>query len=141
MITAEKIPIDFLRKFIPMLVLLIHGFALYCEGGPLTMRAPREKAAPIVRSERIETSPVKPFFLDAITFFQKKISPIDGPRCVFYPTCSHYGYQAIEKFGVFKGIMMTGDRLIRCNPSRKADHDYALLPNGRLYDPLARNVL
>jgi putative membrane protein insertion efficiency factor len=104
------------------------------------MRAPRTGPAPSTQTEGIETSPVKPVVLGAIRFFQKNLSPLDGPRCVLYPTCSRYGYLAIKKYGVFKGIMMTGDRLIRCNPSRTADHNYHLLPDGRLYDPLARNA-
>jgi hypothetical protein len=140
MMTAKKLPIDFLLKFIPSLILLIHGFTPCCDGSPRSMRAPQTKPSSTVRIERTETSSTKPVFLYAISFFQKHLSPLDGPRCVFYPTCSHYGYQAIEKFGVFKGIMMTGDRLIRCNPSAMADHDHPLLPNGRRYDPVPRNV-
>ncbi len=140
MMTEKRIPIDFLLKFIPSLILLIYGIAPCCEGTPRSMRAPQTTSESAIRTERIETSSTKPVFLYAISFFQKHLSPLDGPRCVFYPTCSHYGYQAIEKFGVFKGVMMTGDRLIRCNPSATADHDHPLLPNGRQYDPVPRNV-
>lgn len=138
--TEKRILNDFLLKFIPSLILLICGFAPFCDGSPRSMRAPQTKSASAIRTEGIETSSTKPVFLYAISFFQKHLSPLDGPRCVFYPTCSHYAHLAIEQYGVFKGIAMTGDRLIRCNPSTMADHDHPLLPNGRLYDPVTRNV-
>ncbi|MGA2919261.1 membrane protein insertion efficiency factor YidD [Methanoregula sp.] len=39
-----------------------------------------------------------------------------GIRCRFYPTCSEYGIMAIQKYGVFKGIRKTWNRLTRCRP-------------------------
>jgi putative membrane protein insertion efficiency factor len=45
--------------------------------------------------------------------FSKAIPP---NTCRFYPTCSHYGYQAIYKYGVFKGGLMAAWRVLRCNP-------------------------
>lgn len=50
-----------------------------------------------------------------IRFFQIYISPIDGPRSHFYPTSSQYALQAIQTHGVFKGIAMGCDRLMREN--------------------------
>lgn len=50
-----------------------------------------------------------------IRFFQVYISPIDGPRSSFYPTSSQYALEAIQKHGVFKGIAMGCDRLMREN--------------------------
>ena len=50
-----------------------------------------------------------------IRFFQDYISQIDGPRSSFYPTSSQYAKEAIEKYGVFKGIAMGCDRLMREN--------------------------
>ncbi len=89
----------------------------------------------------LETSSAKIVFLGAIGFFQQYISPIDGPRCGFSPTCSRYGAEAIRKYGPLQGLLMTGDRIIRCNPWRRPGIDYARLPNGRLYDPVAQNDL
>jgi putative membrane protein insertion efficiency factor len=43
--------------------------------------------------------------------------------CRFYPSCSHYGYQAIYKYGVFKGSFMAGWRIIRCNPFNPGGYD------------------
>jgi hypothetical protein len=51
-----------------------------------------------------------------IRFFQRAISPQDGPNCRFHPTCSRYGQEAVEQHGAVLGAMMAGDRLIRCNP-------------------------
>lgn len=50
-----------------------------------------------------------------IRFFQVYISPIDGPRSSFYPTSSQYTLEAIQKYGIFKGISMGCDRLMREN--------------------------
>lgn len=50
-----------------------------------------------------------------IHFFQVFISPIDGPRSSFYPTSSQYTLEAIRKYGVFRGIALGCDRLMREN--------------------------
>ncbi|MFZ0564610.1 MAG: membrane protein insertion efficiency factor YidD [Chlamydiales bacterium] len=50
-----------------------------------------------------------------IRFFQQYISPIDGPRSSFCPTSSQYALEAISKFGVFKGLLLGCDRLLREN--------------------------
>ncbi len=50
-----------------------------------------------------------------IRFFQDYISPIDGPRSSFYPTSSQYALDAIQKYGVFQGISLGCDRLMREN--------------------------
>ncbi|MCH9611140.1 MAG: putative membrane protein insertion efficiency factor [Chlamydiales bacterium] len=50
-----------------------------------------------------------------IHFFQDYISPIDGPRSSFYPTSSQYALEAIERYGVFTGIALGCDRLMREN--------------------------
>ena len=46
---------------------------------------------------------MKKAFLSMIRFYQKKISPLFPPRCRFYPTCSQYAVEAIERFGACKG--------------------------------------
>jgi putative membrane protein insertion efficiency factor len=43
--------------------------------------------------------------------------------CRFYPSCSHYGYQAIYKYGVLKGGLMAAWRVLRCNPFNKGGFD------------------
>jgi len=48
--------------------------------------------------------------------YQLTISPLLGPVCKYYPSCSHYGYQAVERHGLIKGSVLTGWRILRCNP-------------------------
>jgi putative membrane protein insertion efficiency factor len=55
--------------------------------------------------------------LGFIRFYQMTISRIvPANTCRFYPSCSHYGYQAIYRYGVFKGGYLAVWRVIRCNP-------------------------
>jgi putative membrane protein insertion efficiency factor len=80
--------------------------------------------------------------LCAIKFYKEWISPIGGrDRCGFRPSCSSYGYRSIEAQGPLIGVLMTADRLIRCNIWKKPGPDYTLLPNGKLYDPPSKNLL
>lgn len=69
---------------------------------------------------------MKKLLLRMIRFYQKHISPAFPPRCRYYPTCSAYAYQAISKYGAFKGGWLALRRLLRCNPFSR--HDY--------YDPV-----
>jgi putative membrane protein insertion efficiency factor len=46
--------------------------------------------------------------------------------CRFYPSCSHYGYQAVYKYGAWKGSLMAGWRLLRCNPFNAGGYDPVL---------------
>jgi len=57
-------------------------------------------------------------------FYQKIISPgIPGNTCRFYPSCSHYGYQAVYKYGAIKGFFMAIYRVFRCNPFNPGGYD------------------
>ena len=51
------------------------------------------------------------------------ISPMLGQTCRFSPSCSTYSMQAIERFGFFKGIMLTAKRLLRCHPFNPGGYD------------------
>ncbi len=51
-----------------------------------------------------------------IKLYQKTVSPLLGPRCKYYPSCSEYAAQAITKFGILRGLVLAGWRLLRCNP-------------------------
>jgi putative membrane protein insertion efficiency factor len=62
--------------------------------------------------------------LALIRGYQVVVSPALPPdTCRFYPTCSHYGYQAIYKYGVFKGSLMAVWRVLRCNPYNAGGFD------------------
>jgi putative membrane protein insertion efficiency factor len=62
--------------------------------------------------------------LSLIRLYQWLISPTLPPNtCRFYPSCSHYGYQAIYKYGAIKGSAMTIWRVLRCNPFNSGGFD------------------
>ncbi len=54
--------------------------------------------------------------LSAIWVYQKTLSPILPTSCRYYPSCSHYSQEAVEKYGVVKGIWLGVKRLGRCRP-------------------------
>ncbi|WP_017379998.1 membrane protein insertion efficiency factor YidD [Paenisporosarcina sp. TG-14] len=56
-------------------------------------------------------------------FYQKFISPLTPPSCRFYPTCSHYGVEAVEKHGALKGSYLAGKRILRCHPFDEGGYD------------------
>jgi uncharacterized protein len=58
----------------------------------------------------------KKAFLALIRFYQIVISPLKPPTCRFYPTCSHYGLEAIQRFGALKGGWLTIKRIAKCHP-------------------------
>jgi putative membrane protein insertion efficiency factor len=51
-----------------------------------------------------------------IKLYQLLISPLVGSRCKYFPTCSDYAAQAIREFGILRGLILAGWRLLRCNP-------------------------
>jgi len=81
------------------------------------------------------TSEVKLLLIGAIRFYQRFISTQDAPACNFVPSCSQFGAESIGQLGAFRGILLTSDRLQRCNSmsiSRyQMDHK-----SGKLVDPV-----
>lgn len=66
---------------------------------------------------------MKKILIWLIRFYQKNISPAGGPCCKYYPTCSQYGIEAIEKYGAIKGGLLAVWRILRCNPFSKGGYD------------------
>lgn len=59
-----------------------------------------------------------------IRLYQKIVSPaLPSNTCRFYPTCSHYGYQAIYRYGAIKGGWLATWRVLRCNPWNEGGYD------------------
>ena len=58
-----------------------------------------------------------------IRFYQKCISPLFPPHCRFYPTCSQYALEAVEKYGFFKGGFLALKRILKCHPYHKGGYD------------------
>ncbi len=61
--------------------------------------------------------------LTLIRFYQATLSRLLPSSCRFVPSCSEYGYQAIEKYGIVKGGGMTVWRILRCNPFCRGGYD------------------
>jgi putative membrane protein insertion efficiency factor len=59
---------------------------------------------------------VKRLGLTLIRGYQRLLSPILGSSCRYYPTCSDYAYEAVDRHGLFKGSLLAARRLGRCNP-------------------------
>ncbi|MEJ2200118.1 MAG: membrane protein insertion efficiency factor YidD [Desulfuromonadaceae bacterium] len=56
------------------------------------------------------------FLIFIIYLYQKFISPLKGPTCRFYPSCSSYACQALRKYGAVKGLYLSFMRICRCHP-------------------------
>lgn len=56
-----------------------------------------------------------PFVL-LVRFYQIAISPLKPPTCRYNPTCSSYALEALKRYGLFKGGMLTIRRIMRCHP-------------------------
>ena len=66
---------------------------------------------------------MKKIMIWSIRKYQKYLSPLKTTRCPYYPTCSNYGLQAIEKYGALKGGLLAGWRILRCNPFSHGGYD------------------
>ncbi len=66
---------------------------------------------------------MKVVLLWLIRKYQKYISPVKITRCPYFPTCSCYGYEAVEKYGAIKGSMLAVWRILRCNPFSRGGYD------------------
>lgn len=58
-----------------------------------------------------------------IRLYQYLISPLLGPSCRFYPSCSHYAREALLKHGFFKGTYLAARRILRCHPFHPGGYD------------------
>jgi len=58
-----------------------------------------------------------------IKFYQYFISPLLGPRCRFYPSCSSYALEALSRHGVIIGLYLTLRRLLKCHPLHEGGID------------------
>ena len=67
---------------------------------------------------------MKKILLGIIRFYQKYLSGAKGySSCKYYPTCSRYAIEAIEKYGAFKGGLLAAWRILLCNPFSKGGYD------------------
>jgi putative membrane protein insertion efficiency factor len=82
-------------------------------------------------------APVRALLIAGIRLYRATLSGWLGGQCRFYPTCSHYGEEAIRTHGAFRGTAMTAWRILRCNPFGAGGIDE--VPPGRGYDTAIQN--
>ncbi|KPK48465.1 MAG: hypothetical protein AMJ77_00010 [Dehalococcoidia bacterium SM23_28_2] len=61
--------------------------------------------------------------LTAIGFYQRHISPTMPPSCRYLPTCSQYGHEAVQRYGLLRGGWLALRRLLRCHPFSAGGYD------------------
>jgi len=66
---------------------------------------------------------IKKLMLGTIAFYRRFISPLKRPCCRFYPTCSVYASEAIEKYGALKGFFLAVVRIFKCHPFHPGGFD------------------
>jgi len=67
---------------------------------------------------------MKKILIFIIKMYRKFISPLKSqPTCRFYPTCSQYSLEALEKYGTIKGSYLSVKRVVRCNPFHPGGYD------------------
>jgi uncharacterized protein len=74
--------------------------------------------------------PMRQVLMGLIRVYQWTLSPLLGPRCRFYPSCSCYAHTAIERYGAVRGTWIGAKRLLRCHPF--AEGGYDPVPDKRL---------
>ncbi|PPD58824.1 membrane protein insertion efficiency factor YidD [Dehalogenimonas etheniformans] len=66
---------------------------------------------------------MKKLALNLIRLYQNTLSRSIPPSCRFRPTCSQYTFEAIERFGIIRGVWLGIKRLARCHPLNKGGYD------------------
>jgi putative membrane protein insertion efficiency factor len=83
------------------------------------MTAADEQAAEPPRARRL----LRTLAISPILLYSRVISPALPRRCKYEPTCSHYAVDAIREYGILKGVVLAGWRLLRCNPWSYGGYD------------------
>lgn len=68
-------------------------------------------------------NPVQQLMVLLIRFYRRFISPLFPPTCRFYPSCSAYALEAVEKYGAAKGGWLAVKRISRCHPFNPGGYD------------------
>lgn len=68
-------------------------------------------------------NPLRWLIVGLIRAYRLLLSPLLGQRCKYYPSCSTYAIEAVERFGVVRGLVLAGWRILRCNPWSNGGYD------------------
>ena len=72
---------------------------------------------------RTTTIHMKKLMIGLIKLYQKYVSPAKGRTCRFYPSCSQYGIEAVEKHGAWQGLLLMILRIFKCHPFNAGGYD------------------
>jgi putative membrane protein insertion efficiency factor len=88
-------------------------------------------------SRELSLNPAKSLVLLILRGYKRFLSPLLGTNCRFYPSCSTYAMQAVERFGVLRGGWLATQRIARCNPLHLGGLDPVpeRLPSGCRHEP------
>lgn len=67
---------------------------------------------------------LKQLLIGSVRFYRRFISPLKPPTCRFYPTCSSYALEALERHGAFWGLYLSVRRILKCHPLHPGGLDY-----------------
>jgi len=82
------------------------------------------------------TSPLQCLSIGLINAYQIVGHVIPFDLCIYEPSCSNFALEAISQYGTLRGVQMTANRIMRCNPSRRFEKDSRYIPvGGKLFDP------
>ena len=73
------------------------------------------------------------FLIKLIKYYNYLFSPLLGQNCRYFPSCSEYSIEALKKFGLIKGLLLSIKRILSCHPIK-------LLGGGEGYDPVNKNI-
>lgn len=139
-ISSRSITIGFIIAFCLSSIILVFptpadeasDLAFIRNANPITTPKPQET----VRFNFQETSELKLASAGLIRLYQKFISSQDGPACNFVPSCSRFGMGCIQEYGMLRGLLLTSDRLLRCNGS-VSRHYYIDETTRKYLDPVS----
>ena len=70
-----------------------------------------------------------------VRFYQRFVSPAIPQRCKYHPSCSQYAVTAVRRYGILRGLVLAGWRLLRCNPWSHGGVDF--VEDQKLFRPRA----
>jgi putative membrane protein insertion efficiency factor len=91
----------------------------------VSSQAPSSQAPPSARKgpERSAVRVARTLAVAPIMLYQRVVSPAIPKRCKYEPSCSRYAVEAIREYGILKGLVLAGWRLLRCNPWSYGGYD------------------